>query len=330
MPGSSLAVTVTVGGHAAAAAPMAGVVASQASAGSNNEIVQFKPSQLKSGRGAEFAKMIVMPCKPKDRGLLQVERNQEGISRDGLVTPPANPAAVAAVTPACHNVDDQITSSVPSANICGFSSSVETHNRVAIDVALTQTGLGRCELQTRISVETTQTHPSHAFNLSHSVTHVPEVDDSKKWTCFSPAASDSAARQLSLSVSCAHSSSTAHTPLTLPCGWAILGDENGRFYYSNSQLKITQYQHPSIGIVQPAVPIIPSGWEKLQDNQGKTYFGNPKLKICQYTNPSFGIEQLAPQVHIRTCQPRPTIIVCPLTYYAPHNDFIGTMINLLV
>jgi hypothetical protein len=79
---------------------------------------------------------------------------------------------------------------------------------------------------------------------------------------------------------------------TLPHGWEILIDQYGQRYYGNPQLKITQYQHPSLGIFQPPLP---AGWERLVDKQGRQYYGNPQLKITQYEHPSvMGICQPPP------------------------------------
>jgi hypothetical protein len=81
-------------------------------------------------------------------------------------------------------------------------------------------------------------------------------------------------------------------------GWEELVDERGVKYYGNPELKITQYQHPSLGIVgvapQAALsskysapnPLsrtelpkhnalaLPYGWESLKDSSGYTYSPN--------------------------------------------------------
>jgi hypothetical protein len=74
-------------------------------------------------------------------------------------------------------------------------------------------------------------------------------------------------------------------------GWEVMVDDHGVKYYSNPQLKVTQYQHPSTGIVSAmpqfsksgahaehsAVPPkgtaldLPNGWEMLKDTDGYTY-----------------------------------------------------------
>ena len=78
-------------------------------------------------------------------------------------------------------------------------------------------------------------------------------------------------------------------------GWEELVDDRGVKYYGNPELKITQYQHPSLGIVgglpqaslsskyNTSVPLLrselpkhsalalPFGWECLKDANGYTY-----------------------------------------------------------
>jgi hypothetical protein len=76
-------------------------------------------------------------------------------------------------------------------------------------------------------------------------------------------------------------------------GWEELFDDHGVKYYGNPQLKITQYQHPSLGIVRnqepsslnsidnsdlsrtelrkPSTLALPHGWEMLKDASGYTY-----------------------------------------------------------
>ncbi len=83
-------------------------------------------------------------------------------------------------------------------------------------------------------------------------------------------------------------------------GWEELFDDRGVKYYGNPQLKITQYQHPSLGIVgnqkpmslnstansdpsttnpqKPSTPALPHGWEMLKDASGYTY-----LALFQFT-----------------------------------------------
>ena len=75
-------------------------------------------------------------------------------------------------------------------------------------------------------------------------------------------------------------------------GWEELFDDRGVKYYGNPQLKTTQYQHPSLGIVRNEKPLslnsiansdlsrtdlqkpstlaLPHGWEMLKDASGYT------------------------------------------------------------
>ena len=104
-----------------------------------------------------------------------------------------------------------------------------------------------------------------------------------------------AGQSVSHSTACDHkSTAVANVHATLPHGWENLVDPSGQRFYGNPLLKITQYQHPSLGIA--AQPPLPAGWEELLDHHGKQYYGNPQLKITQYQHPSvYGI-----------CQPPPT------------------------
>jgi hypothetical protein len=110
----------------------------------------------------------------------------------------------------------------------------------------------------------------------------------------------------------AHKSTPAHLQASLPHGWEALVDQYGQLYYGNPQLRITQYQHPSIGITQPPLP---SGWEILVDQQGRQYCGNPQLKITQYQHPSV----------MGVCQPPPAVAASsPATPHAPSHAKMPT------
>jgi hypothetical protein len=101
-----------------------------------------------------------------------------------------------------------------------------------------------------------------------------------------------AGQSLSHSTACDHKSTPDNLHATLPQGWEVLVDQYGQRYYGNPLLRITQYQHPSLGIAQPPLP---AGWEILVDHHGKQYYGNPQLKITQYQHPSvMGICQPPP------------------------------------
>ncbi len=129
--------------------------------------------------------------------------------------------------------------------------------------------------------------------------------------------------QLTLQSSSNLSNTLGHLQLPLPHGWCILCDACGQHYYSNSHMRVTQYQHPCFGIVQPSVPIIPSGWEQLQDSQGHIYFGNPELKIVQYPNPSYGIVQTPAPIAAHS--PLPAAVSYCIVARVPHEDLGSTL-----
>jgi hypothetical protein len=104
-----------------------------------------------------------------------------------------------------------------------------------------------------------------------------------------------------------HASAPAHVQASaaLPHGWEVLVDQFGQLYYGNPQLKHTQYQHPSQGIVHPPLP---SGWEILADQNGQQFYRNAQLNISQYQHPStmgicqspqgaFALSQYSPPTH---------------------------------
>ena len=68
----------------------------------------------------------------------------------------------------------------------------------------------------------------------------------------------------------------ADEPRAAPLGWELLYDPQGRPFYGNPTLKITQYEYPEL----------PPGWEVLYDPNGQPYYGNKTLNITQWEFPS--------------------------------------------
>jgi len=67
----------------------------------------------------------------------------------------------------------------------------------------------------------------------------------------------------------------------LPEGWVRQSDGQGRTYYENAALAVTQWDPPSDG----KDVVMPFGWEKRQAADGRTYFENPWLAVSQWNCP---------------------------------------------
>jgi hypothetical protein len=69
----------------------------------------------------------------------------------------------------------------------------------------------------------------------------------------------------------------APLPLPLPDGWEVFFDDNGKPYYGNQTLKITQWVYPGE---------LPEGWEVLFDANRQPFYGNPNTRTTQWVFPS--------------------------------------------
>ena len=277
---------------------------------SDDDFVQVRPSELKSGCGTVFAQKISVISRSN-------HRNGRAVGGDVCDTQiycamSNTESGCALVAGSCRQAASnfELGSGLVHAHIGGVDRDQ------------------RPELSPAGCVAEIVHRQSHSASSNHSSTW-----SSANLQLTLPSTSShsniSANLQLTIQSTSNHSSTLGHLQLPLPHGWAILGDAAGRHYYSNSQLKITQYQHPSIGIIQPSVPIIPSGWEKLQDNQGRVYFGNPQLKIVQYENPSYGIVHTPAPAPIAAHQPPPAAFSYRLIS-VPHEDFGGFLSSIFV
>ena len=285
---------------------------------SDDDFVQVRPSELKSGCGTVFAQKI---------SVISRSNHRNGRAVGGDVCDTQIYCAMSNTESGCALV----------AGSCRQAAS-----KFELGSGLVHAHLGgvdrdqRLELSPAGCVAEIVHRQSHSTSSNHSSTwssanlHLTLPATSSHSTISAnlhlslPSTSShsniSANLQLTLQSTSSHSSTLDHLQLPLPHGWAIFGDAAGRHYYSNSQLKITQYQHPSIGIIQPSVPIIPSGWEKLQDNQGRVYFGNPQLKIVQYENPSYGIVHTPAPIAAHQ-PPPPAFSYRLITVPHEHEDF---------
>jgi hypothetical protein len=292
---------------------------------SDDDFVQVRPSELKSGFGTVFAQKISAISSSNDRN----GSTFGGDARDTQIYCAMSNAerGCALLAGSCRQAasNSDLSSGLVHVHLGGVDRDQQLESSPAGFVA---------EIVHRQLPSNSSNHSSIWSSANLQLTLPSTSNHSNTPANFqltlqttSNHSNISANLQLTLQTTSNHSSTLGHLQLPLPHGWAIFGDAAGKHYYSNSQLKITQYQHPSIGIIQPSVPIIPSGWEKLQDNRGRVYFGNPQLKIVQYENPSFGIVQ-AP-APMAAHQPPPEAFSYRLIT-VPHDDFGSFLSSIFV
>jgi hypothetical protein len=97
----------------------------------------------------------------------------------------------------------------------------------------------------------------------------------------------------------AASSHVSQTP-ALPPGWEVLFDQRGQRFYGHPGMKITQYQHPSQGVVQPATLPPPPPFRNLQQQ--------PMHAVQQ---PMYHPSQSVTQLPVHSQNPAPTFHAAP-------------------
>jgi hypothetical protein len=94
----------------------------------------------------------------------------------------------------------------------------------------------------------------------------------------------------------------------LPPGWEVLFDQRGQRYYGNPGMKITQYEHPSLGVVQrqpPVVALPPPPFRAIQQQP-----------IHMAQQPAYA----PPQLHVQSPNAPPPFHAAPSTAAAPSDN----------
>lgn len=71
--------------------------------------------------------------------------------------------------------------------------------------------------------------------------------------------------------------------LTLPAGWHVAYDPEGRPYYYHESTRVPQWTSPACA---PQISALPAGWRVAYSPESRPYFYDESTRVAQWTPPS--------------------------------------------